>query len=211
MTISVWSDIRCPFCYIAKRKLENAILKFKSNSKEDVIVEWKSFELDPNLQTDTDINTVDYYASKGANKQQMENLFSNATKMAKDVGLDFNLDDIIVANSFKAHKLVHAAKTLKKQSEAKELLLKAYFSEGQNIDDIDVLLGIGAILGFEKENLEDKLKNENTLGNSVLNDQIMAKEMGISGVPFFMFNNKYAISGAQSEEVFLEAMKKNHL
>ncbi|WP_323027970.1 DsbA family oxidoreductase [Gelidibacter japonicus] len=207
MIIKVWSDIRCPFCYIAKRKLENAISQFKNNNKEDVIVEWKSFELDPNLQTNISINTIDHYVSKGAGKQQMEGLFSNATKMAKEVGIDFNLDDTRVANSFKAHKLVHAAKTLNKQSEAKELLLKAYFTEGKNIDDISILLDTGITLGFKAEDLEDILKND-TLANSVSNDQKLAKEIGISGVPFFVFNDKHVISGAQPEEVFLEAMEK---
>ncbi len=205
MTISVWSDIRCPFCYIAKRKLENAISR--SSHKEEIKVEWKSFELDPNLQTNTSINTIDYYVSKGASKQQMTDLFSNATSMAKEVGIHFNIDTIVVANSFKAHKLVHIAKAIDKQDEAKELLLKAYFTDGKNIDDINVLLNIGSTLGFEAVDLEKKIE-EKALEDSVYEDQKLAKELGISGVPFFVFNNKHTISGAQSEEVFLEAIEK---
>ncbi|WP_417857621.1 DsbA family oxidoreductase [Xanthomarina gelatinilytica] len=207
MTITVWSDIRCPFCYIAKRKLENAISQF--SHKEEVKVEWKSFELDPNLQTNTSINTIDYYVSKGAGKQQMIDLFSNATKMAKEVGITFNLNDIVVANSFNAHKLVHVAKTINKQNEAKELLLKAYFTDGKNIDDINVLLNIGTSLGFEIVDLANKLKDK-ALDISIREDQKQAKEVGVSGVPFFVFNNKEAISGAQSEEVFLEVIKKTY-
>lgn len=207
MTITVWSDIRCPFCYIAKRKLENAISQFKH--KEEVVVEWKSFELDPRLETNTKINTIDYYVSKGAGRQQMTDLFSNATRMAKEVGITFNLNEIIVANSFKAHKLVHVAKTINKQNEAKELLLKAYFTDGENIDDANVLLKIGEDLGFSKEDLEDKLKDK-SLEVRIREDQELAKEVGVSGVPFFVFNNKQALSGAQSEETFLEMIKKTY-
>ena len=207
MTITVWSDIRCPFCYIAKRKLENAISQF--SHKEEVVVEWKSFELDPRLETNTKINTIDYYVSKGASRQQMTDLFSNATRMAKEVGITFNLNEIVVANSFKAHKLVHVAKTINKQNEAKELLLKAYFTDGENIDDSNVLLQIGDNLGFSKENLEDKLSDK-SLEVSIREDQELAKEVGVSGVPFFVFNNKQALSGAQSEETFLEMIKKTY-
>jgi predicted DsbA family dithiol-disulfide isomerase len=207
MTITVWSDIRCPFCYIAKRKLENAISQF--NHKDEVVVEWKSFELDPRLETNTKINTIDYYVSKGASRQQMTDLFSNATRMAKEVGITFNLNEIIVANSFKAHKLVHVAKAVNKQNEAKELLLKAYFTDGKNIDDSNILLQIGENLGFSKENLEDKLSDK-SLEVSIREDQELAKEVGVSGVPFFVFNNKQALSGAQSEETFLEMIKKTY-
>lgn len=207
MTITVWSDIRCPFCYIAKRKLENAISQF--SHKDEVVVEWKSFELDPRLETNTKINTIDYYVSKGASRQQMTDLFSNATRMAKEVGITFNLNEIIVANSFKAHKLVHVAKAVSKQNEAKELLLKAYFTDGENIDDSNVLLQIGENLGFSKENLEDKLSDK-SLEVSIREDQELAKEVGVSGVPFFVFNNKQALSGAQSEETFLEMIKKTY-
>lgn len=207
MTITVWSDIRCPFCYIAKRKLENAISQF--NHKDEVVVEWKSFELDPRLETNTKINTIDYYVSKGASRQQMTDLFSNATRMAKEVGITFNLNEIVVANSFKAHKLVHVAKTINKQNEAKELLLKAYFTDGKNIDDSNILLQIGENLGFSKENLEDELSDK-SLEVSIREDQELAKEVGVSGVPFFVFNNKQALSGAQSEETFLEMIKKTY-
>lgn len=207
MTITVWSDIRCPFCYIAKRRLENAISQFAF--KEKIVVDWKSFELDPNLKTNTDIHTIDYYVSKGANKKQMTDLFSKAANMAKEVGISFNLNDIVVANSFNAHKLVHLAKTINKQNEAKELLLKAYFTDGKNIDNTSTLLSIGVSLGFEANDLLSKLSNE-ALINSVSEDQKLAKELGISGVPFFVFNNKKAISGAQPEEVFLEMMKETY-
>lgn len=207
MTITVWSDIRCPFCYIAKRKLENAISRFEH--KEEVVVDWKSFELDPYLQTNKSIDTIEYYVSKGASKEQMTNLFSRVTIMAKEVGVMFNINNIVVANSFYAHKLVHIAKTVNKQNEAKELLLKAYFTDGLNIDDSDVLLHIGASLGFDRTDLMNKLMDDK-FANSVTEDQKLAIEVGVTGVPFFVFNNKKAISGAQSEEDFLEVIKSTY-
>src|SRR5690606_10103510 len=150
-------DIRCPFCYIGKRKLENTIAQFEH--KEDITVEWKSFELDPNIRTDTSINTLDYMVNKGANKQQMQQMFAHATAMAKDVGIVFNLEDSVVANSFNAHKLMHAAKKINKQNEAKELLFEAHFTDGKNIDDLNVLIAIGQSLGFEAEAIEAQLKD----------------------------------------------------
>ncbi|WP_027124700.1 DsbA family oxidoreductase [Gelidibacter mesophilus] len=205
MTITIWSDIRCPFCYIGKRKLENALSQFEH--KDDVTIEWKSFELDPNLRTNTNINSLDYFVNKGANKDQINQMFSNATAMAKEVGIEFNLNDAVVANSFNAHKLMHAAKKINKQNEAKELLLKAHFTDGKNIDDLKVLVAIGERLGFEATDLEKQL-NDTALDKKVAEDQIQAKEIGVTGVPFFVFNNKHALSGAQPEEVFLEALEK---
>ncbi|WP_347922903.1 DsbA family oxidoreductase [Pontimicrobium sp. SW4] len=206
MTISVWSDIRCPFCYIAKRKLEDAISQF-NNNEDKIIVEWKSFELDSNLQTNIDINLIDYYVNKGANKQQITDLFTHAENMAKEVNLEFNLDKVVVANSFNAHKLIHLAKTINKQNEAKELLFKAYLCEGKNIDSTNTLLSIGGVLGLSINNVLEGLKSKK-LKNEVFNDQIKAKEVGVSGVPFFIFNNKYSLSGAQPVETFLDVIEK---
>lgn len=205
MTITIWSDIRCPFCYIGKRKLENAIAQFEH--KDDITIEWKSFELDPNLQTNVGISTMDYFVNKGANSAQIAQMLSNTTTMAKEVGIDFNLNNSVVANSFNAHKLMHAAKKINKQNEAKELLFEAHFTDGKNIDDLNVLIEIGQRIGFEADDLEAQLK-DTTLDKSVAEDQIQAIEIGVTGVPFFVFNNKHAFSGAQPEEVFLEALQK---
>ncbi|WP_027418619.1 DsbA family oxidoreductase [Crocinitomix catalasitica] len=205
MKITIWSDIRCPFCYVAKRRLENAISEFEH--KEKVTLEWKSFELDPSLETNLNIDTLDHYISRGAIRQKITGLFNNTANMGKEIGIDFNFNDIVVANSFMAHKLVHASKKINKQNEAKELLLKAYFTDGKNIDDLNVLLKIGDELGFVQEELRTSLK-ENTFDNRVREDQKMAAELGISGVPFFVFNDQHAFSGAQSEQVFLDTLKK---
>ncbi|MEE9361679.1 MAG: DsbA family oxidoreductase [Cellulophaga sp.] len=207
MIITIWSDIRCPFCYIGKRKLENALLKF--SYKEEVTIEWKSFELDPNMMTNPNINVLDYYVHKGADKQQMEQLFDNAKKMGKEVGLTFNFNKMIVANSFKAHKLMHLSKEVNKQNTVKEMLFEAYFTNGENIDDDSVIENIGLSLGFDSKELQNMLESED-LDNKVAQDQIYAKEIGVTGVPFFLIDNETAISGVQSEEMFLETLYKTH-
>lgn len=205
MTITIWSDIRCPFCYIGKRKFENALSQFKH--KDKVTVEWKSFELDPNIRTNPEITTMDYFVNKGANMDQMRQMQTNVNAMAQEVGLEFNFEDVVVANSFNAHKLMHLTKKINKQDEANELLFKAHFIEGKNIDDAKVLVAIGEQLGLEQEDIKEQLHSK-ALDKEVADDQIEAKEIGVTGVPFFVFNHKYAFSGAQPENVFLEALEK---
>lgn len=207
MKITIWSDIRCPFCYIAKRRLENAISKFEH--KKEVIIEWKSYQLDPKLKTNPNIQTIDYYIKKGGNKQQINDLFQYATDMAKEEGIEFKLDDIIVANSFNGHKLIHIAKRNNKQNEAKELLLKAYFADGKNIDDTKTLIEIGVKLGFNAEELKSDLQHE-AYANKVQEDQKTANDLGVRGVPFFVFNDRHALSGAQPESTFLEILKDTY-
>lgn len=205
MTITIWSDIRCPFCYIGKRKLENALSQFKH--KDNVSIEWKSFELDPNIRTNPDISTMDYFINKGANMDQMSQMLNNVNAMASEIGLKFNFEDAVVANSFNAHKLMHAAKKINKENEASELLFKAHFIEGKNIDDIEVLVAIGELLGFDAKTIKEQIHSK-ALDKSVADDQMEAREIGVTGVPLFVFNNEHALSGAQPEEVFLEALEK---
>lgn len=204
MIVTIWSDIRCPFCYIGKRKFEHALSKFEH--KDKVKVEWKSFELDPNLRTNPDLSTMDYFVNKGANMDQMIQMQNNIKAMAKEVGLAFDFEDAVVANSFNAHKLMHAAKKIHKQNEASELLFKAQFIEGKNIDDLNVLVSIGEHLGFKTDDIKEQL-NSSALDKSVADDQMEAKEIGVTGVPLFVFNNQHAISGAQPDDVFLEALE----
>lgn len=205
MTITIWSDIRCPFCYIGKRKLENALSQFKH--KDNVSIEWKSFELDPNIRTNPDISTMDYFINKGANMDQMSQMLNNVNVMASEIGLEFNFEDAVVANSFNAHKLMHAAKKINKENEASELLFKAHFIEGKNIDDLEVLVAIGELLGFDAKTIKEQIHSK-ALDKSVADDQMEAREIGVTGVPLFVFNNEHALSGAQPEEVFLEALEK---
>jgi predicted DsbA family dithiol-disulfide isomerase len=206
MEINIWSDIRCPFCYIGKRKFEAALKEF-SNAK-DVKVTWKSFELDPTLQTQPNINLVEHLAmTKGMPVEQAKGMVSHVMNMASEEGLKFNFDHAVVASSYNAHRLLHFAKSQQKGDQLKEALLKAHLEDGINIDDIHALTEIAVANGLEKEATE-KVLNSDDFGYDVKQDEMEAQNIGVRGVPFFVFDNKYAISGAQPTEAFLETLNK---
>jgi len=206
MKIKIWSDVRCPFCYIGKRKFEMALEKFQH--KNDVEVEWQSFELDPTLVTQPDVNaTVHLSEIKGISKERANEMQQYVTQVAKEVGLNFNFDKTIVANSFNAHRLIQFAKSKGFGNEAEEALFKAHFIEGKNIDNKEVLLHIAINIGLD-ENETTKMLASNAFAKEVKQDEMQAQDLGISGVPFFVLNDKYAVSGAQSPETFLQAMEQ---
>ncbi|MDX1364354.1 MAG: DsbA family oxidoreductase [Arenibacter latericius] len=212
MEISIWSDIRCPFCYIGKRKFEAALNKFEHADKVKVV--WKSFELDPNLQTRTDINAIEHFCeSKGIEPEQAKQMFNGASQMAKEVGIDFKLDQSVPANSLKAHRLMHYAQSKGKSGNIKEALFNAHLVAGKNIDDIDFLVELASANGLDGEEVRTMLQSED-FTYEVRQDQMEARNLGVSGVPFFVLNNKYGVSGAQPTEVFLDSLEKaweNHL
>ena len=134
MKVKIWSDVRCPFCYIGKKKFEAALAKFPQENK--VEVEWKSYQLDPNLQTDPNLSTLEYFVkTKGVSEAQAREMFSGATNMAAEVGLKFNLETSVTANSFMAHRLIQLAKSKGLGNEIEEALFKAHFEKAKNIDD----------------------------------------------------------------------------
>jgi predicted DsbA family dithiol-disulfide isomerase len=207
MNINIWSDVRCPFCYIGKRKFEMALEKFPH--KDKVNVSWQSFELDPNLETRTDVNALDYISRvKGISREQAEGMHLHVTQVAKEVGLDFNFDKAVVANSFDAHRLIQFAKVLQKRNEVEEALFKAHFIEGKNIDDIDTLVAIGMSIGLEEKEVREVFASD-SYSKEVKRDEMQAQKIGIGGVPFFVLNNKYGVSGAQSPETFLEVLEES--
>lgn len=206
MKVSVWSDVRCPFCYIGKRKFEIALDKFQHKNKVEVI--WKSFQLDPTLKTKKGVNIYDYFAEiKGIEKEQAEQMFDNVTQIAQEVGLKFNLDKSVVANSFNAHRLIQLAKTKGLGNEIEEQLFNIHFERGANIDDIQTLIEAGTAIGLS-ESLVQEVLNSDAFAEEVRQDESAAQQLGVRGVPFFVFNDKYAVSGAQSPDTFLEILEK---
>lgn len=204
MEINIWSDVRCPFCYIGKHKFEEALQGFKE--KDEVKITWHSFELDPSLETDTDIDVFDYFEkAKGMPRAQAQQMMGQITEMAKSVGLAFNFEKSVVANSYDAHRLIQFAKTKGLANEIEEALFKAHFTDGINIDDKKELKTIGLSIGLEEEELE-KVLASNAYTQEVEADKSKAASLGITGVPFFVFNNKYAVSGAQPTEVFSQTL-----
>jgi predicted DsbA family dithiol-disulfide isomerase len=206
MKVEIWSDVMCPFCYIGKRRFENALDTF--DFKDKVEVEWKSFLLNPDLETNPDISIDQYLADKkGWTLDYAQKLNQQVTAMAADVGLTYNFDKAKVANSFKAHRFGHFAKKHHKGIEAEEALFKAYFTDGENIDDDSTLVELGQQIGLDATEIEQMLQL-NTYAEEVKQDLLMAQNYGIQGVPFFVFDDKYAISGTQAPQVFEQTIAK---
>ncbi len=207
MTVEIWSDVMCPFCYIGKRKFENGLSQFAG--KDNVQVIWKSFQLSPDMKTNPGKNINQYLTEhKGISLQEAKRMNDNVTELAKKVGLVYNLDTAIVANSFNAHRFSHFAKQYGKQDEAEERLFSAYFTEGKNTDDLSTLIELGKEIGLDAETLKIAL-NEDTYADEVKADIREAHQMGVRGVPFFVFDRKYAVSGAQDSQVFLQTLEKS--
>ena len=209
LKIEVWSDVMCPFCYIGKRMFEQALEKFPYN--KDIELEWKAFQLNPSIpDTPPKENILEYFSrEKGVSLQEAENMHQRVEQMASSVGLTYHTRKIVIANSFNAHRLSHFAKTksLEIQDQVEEALFNAYFTEGKNINDIPTLLEIGCSAGLDKNELTQLLNTEE-FAYDVKQDIQEASNIGVSGVPFFLFNRKYAISGAQPPEVFLQTLEK---
>lgn len=206
LQIDVWSDIVCPFCYIGKRHLEDALKRTGLGDSVDIV--WHSFELAPEAETNTEANIYEELASrKGWSVEQSKQIHDQMEERAKQAGLDFHFDRTIPANSFRAHRLLHLAKRHGCQDEIKENLLKAYFTDGKNIDDESVLIRTGIYHGLKEAEIRDALTSE-TIAEEIQSDIQAAQRIGIQGVPFFVLNQKYAISGAQPVDVFVDALEK---
>ncbi len=207
MKIEIWSDVICPFCYIGKSKFESALNEFAD--KQNIEVEWKSFQIMPDLQTQIGRSIHDVLVEKKRiSLEEAKQLNGYATSMAKQVGLDYHFDKAIPANTLKAHQFQHFAKGNGKGNEAEELMFKAYFTDGKNIDDIPTLVELGKTIGLDAETLKNAIENEIYLTAVKANIE-EAQQIGVNGVPFFVFNRKYAVSGAQSPKAFLDVLQKS--
>ncbi|TDS12874.1 DsbA family oxidoreductase [Sphingobacterium paludis] len=206
MKVEVWSDIMCPFCYIGKRRFEQALAELPFRNQ--IELEWKSYQLNPYLKTDSNQNYYDNLAtSKGISPDEARAMCDQVVGFAKSVQLDFVLDHAVVANSFRAHEFSHFAKRYGKQDQAEELLFQAHFTKGENIDDIGVLTGIAVALGLDPHALQHALENH-VFEDEVRQDVYEAQQIGVRGVPFFVYDRKYGISGAQEVDVFIQTATK---
>jgi predicted DsbA family dithiol-disulfide isomerase len=206
MKVEIWSDVMCPFCYIGKRRFEAALAQ--STHKDEIQVEWKSFQLNPDMVTSPGTNINQYLAKiKGWTLEQAEEMNANVTGMAAEAGLTYNFDKAIVANSFNAHRFSHLAKKHGLGDAAEEQLFKAYFTDGKNTDDISTLIELGTTIGLDAAEVKQTLESDAYAGE-VKEDIIEAQRLGVRGVPFFVLDRKYGISGAQAVPVFEETIKK---
>ncbi len=207
MKVEIWSDIVCPWCYIGKRRFEEALSKFEG--AEFIEVEYKSYQLSPDTKTDTSINIYEYLAQKkGIDLDQSEAMHEHVTAIAESVGLDYNFDKTIPINTLKAHCMLHFAKKDGKQLITKERLMKAYFTEGKNLDDINTLIELGLELNLDTVALKTSLESKQ-YEELVKKDIMDAYQLGVRGVPFFVFDRKYGVSGAQESEAFLQTLQES--
>jgi predicted DsbA family dithiol-disulfide isomerase len=206
MKVEIWSDVMCPFCYIGKRKFEQALEQFPG--KTAVEVEWKSFQLNPDMKTDPSMNINEYLAEhKGIPVARAKEMNEHVTAMAAEVGLKYDLGRAVVANSFDAHRLSHFAKKHGRQDAMEERLFKAYFTEGKNTADHGTLISLAVEAGLNAEEVRTMLAGTE-FSDDVNRDIYEANQVGARGVPFFVFDNKYAVSGAQPSELFLQVLNK---
>ncbi|WP_186672284.1 DsbA family oxidoreductase [Sporosarcina sp. BP05] len=206
MKIEIWSDYVCPFCYIGKRRLEEALEQTGLGEKAEVV--FKAFELDPNSPAVSDTLIKDSLAKKyGMSVEEAKKMTDNVVDQAKTVGLNYNFDVMTPANTFNAHRLAKLAEQEGFDKTVSESLLKAYFIDGEKIGTEDVLLRIAEEAGISRDRAKAVLDSDE-FADDVRMDIAEAQQIGVKGVPFFVINRKYAISGAQPAEAFANALRQ---
>jgi predicted DsbA family dithiol-disulfide isomerase len=206
MTIDIWSDIVCPWCYIGKRRFEQALARFAHRDQVQLI--WRSFELDPHAPRQSPGTLNDMLVRKiGVSLAQAAAMHAQVTALAAKEGLDYQLDRARHGNTFDAHRLIHLAARHGRQAQAKERLLRAYFTDGLPIGDRDTLLTLGAELGLPSDDVRAMLEGD-AYAEAVRADEQRARALGISGVPFYVIDKRYGVSGAQDSAVFLDALEQ---
>jgi len=206
MKVEIWSDIVCPFCYIGKRKFENALNDFEQKDKVEIV--WRSFQLDAELKQVPGQSVHEYLAKrKGVSIEKGKEMNDYMTAAAKEVGLSYDFEKAIINNTLNAHRLSHLAAKHSLQNEVEEALFAAYYTHGKDIGDIDALTAIGVSVGLSATEITSMFAT-NAFVDAVRTDQTISQQIGVQGVPFFVFNEKYAVSGAQPTDVFKQVLNK---
>ncbi|WP_446663676.1 DsbA family oxidoreductase [Flexivirga sp. B27] len=206
MKVDIWSDIACPWCYIGKRRFEAGLRDFAH--ADDVEITWHSYQLDPTLPEHYDGSEVDYLAArKGMPRDQVQQMFAHVAEQAAGEGLHYDFDKLVVANSMRAHHLLHLAARHGVADEVKEALLSAHFEHGVDIGDADQLAEIGARHGLDATEVREAL-DDPQVRTEVERDFAQARAYGIQGVPFFVIDEKFGVSGAQPAATFTGALEQ---
>ena len=202
--VDIWSDIQCPWCYIGKRKFEEGAAQFDG----EVEVEYHSFELAPDTPVDFEGSPTDYLSQrKGMSLADVELMLERVTGIAADVGLDYHYENVHQTNTIKAHELLHYAKAQGRQLDMKERLLKAYFVDGRHVGRVQDLADLAAEIGLDRDGVVRALESGQFLAD-VKADVALAQRYGIQGVPFFVIDGKYGVSGAQDATAFLGVLEQ---
>ncbi len=206
MKIEIWSDIMCPFCYIGKRHLEAALGNFPNEQFE---IEWKSFQLDPTIVPQPGKNVYEYLAErKGMSVEESKQMHAGVVARAAEVGLDYHFEKAVISNSFDAHRIIQLAKAKGLGDAMEETFFKAYFTDGRDLNDANTLMELGIGVGLNALDIKDVLEDETQFTSAVKNDIAEAQQIGVGGVPFFVFDRKYAVSGAQPIEHFEQTIQE---
>jgi protein disulfide-isomerase len=209
MKVEIWSDMVCPFCYIGKRRYEAAVKEFAHAG--DIELVWHSFQLNPDMeQQGANENAYQYLArAKGMSLEQSVKMHEHVTAMAKGEGLAYHFDKTVITNSYNAHRLLQMAKHHHLGDKAEETLFYAYFTEGKNLNDRATLTELGVKIGLNEAAVKEMLEGV-AYSKEVDADIKEAASIGISGVPFFVFDRKYAVSGAQPADTFLQTLQRSY-
>ncbi|MBS1905354.1 MAG: DsbA family oxidoreductase [Actinobacteria bacterium] len=209
ISIDIWSDIACPWCYIGKRNLEAGLADTATDEDApEVTITFHSFELSPDTPVDFDGDEADFLMGhKGMPRAQVEQMLDRVTGVAKGAGLDYRFDLLQHTNTVKAHELLHHAKAQGRQHDMEERLMSAYFTEGRHVGRIEDLADLAAEIGLDREAALDALRSERHLAD-VRADQAQAQAYGIQGVPFFVIDGQYGVSGAQPPEAFAGVLRE---
>ncbi len=208
MKIEIWSDIMCPFCYIGKRHLEKALESF--SGREAVEIEWKSYQLDPTIPMtfEEPMGVYAYLADrKGWSMEQSEQMHEHVVEMAASVGLEYNFDRAVVANSMFAHRVIQFAKETGLGDAIEEIFFSAYFTEGRDLASVEELVSLGEQAGLEAQDVRAAIASEE-MAYRVSQDIQEGVNLGVRGVPFFVFDRKYGISGAEPIQVFIDTLNQ---
>ena len=206
MRIDEWSDFVCPFCYIGKTILDDALRELPEQEK--VEVHYRSYQLDPDATYDPEKSFTETFSElKQIPVEQVKQMNAQIAARAKEVGLNYNFADMKYSNTFDSHRLLQYAKTEGKEEELTERLFYAYFTESRLLSDHETLLQLAEEVGLDRDKVKQVLSSDQ-YKEEVLSDIGLAYQIGVRGVPYFVFNNKYAVSGAQPKEVFVEVLQK---
>ncbi len=206
MRVDIWSDIVCPWCYVGKRRFESALAAYDAG--RDVEIVHHAFQLNPSAPRDRTSSRREMLMTKyRLTPEQMAATDARMTQLAAEEGLDYHLEDTVTGNTRDAHRLVHFAREQGRQDAMIERLYRAYFTDGRSVFDQESLVGLAADVGVDADAARDALR-EGRYDSAVQEDVDLARRIGVTGVPFFVFNGKYGLSGAQPSSVFLEALSR---
>ena len=206
MKLEIWSDIACPWCYVGKRRFEQALASFPE--RDSLEVTWRSFELDPSAPAVRPGSAAEHLARKyRLPLARAEEMNANMTAQGAKEGIQFNFDRMMMGNTFDAHRLIHFAAGEGRRTEMVERLFKAYFTEGASLGDRDVLARLAADVGLDADASRRALESD-AFADAVRADEERARGFGITGVPFFAIDERYGISGAQPPEFILSALRQ---